>query len=162
VGAEGCGQRWEETHTQCLRSLLNPLEARARRSGTEAAESAAYEAAFATWRSAAAHDGRLLFVLANKEDAEDCEEDASEYWAVQVEPECMCDASLMVCRLVVSHRPVKDRIKALTVTTLRLQKVVRSKSAGNTCRRVGAAYWGRAMMGAGSTRSHPVNLLNCH
>jgi hypothetical protein len=34
--------------------------------------------------NAAVFDGRLLFVLANEEDAEECEEDASDFWAVQV------------------------------------------------------------------------------
>jgi len=44
----------------------------------------AYRAAYATWAPAAAQDKRLLFVLADAEDAEDFEDDSKEFWAVQV------------------------------------------------------------------------------
>jgi hypothetical protein len=109
-------QPWREVATQCARSLLNPLEQRALRSATDAADDAApcdqppscdqpprpaishrvaaqvvadaaddaaYDTAFESWKSVAALDGRLLFVLANDEDAED-DEDASEFRAVVV------------------------------------------------------------------------------
>lgn len=84
-------QPWQLTYTQRAVSLTNPAAPAHLRSSSALEEAQAdaeydeaYQATYAAWAPVAAQDRRLLFVLADAEDAEEFDDDSKEFWAVQV------------------------------------------------------------------------------